>query len=139
MKSIQWDDRRKNLGHFVANPRNKTRAALGLQDCPTCANSGFVVVLRRPTEPCVIRPKCQHEGDYEEMGPCPYCQAGHTIEFPVEGTGMWPDGYWAHQQSIELEQAYKFTNEPLSIEENRRRWREFIGGKTPQIAEDIAA
>lgn len=80
------------------------RNVSGKERCPFCDNCGWVVFARRHDSP---RP---HEVDgalgrcpfcSDEMAPCPACEVGLHIEFPLpdkdgrERVGNWgPEGFW---------------------------------------------
>lgn len=63
-------------------------------ECILCRDHGYVEV---GWETRLVRvkgvPKMVRQG--EQMAPCPKCQRGKSIEFPLEAVGPWgPEGYW---------------------------------------------
>lgn len=121
MKSLPYEARTKNVG--------------AKDFCRWCANDGYVVVALRAAEPMAPLPQCKPVGEYEEMAPCPYCQAGYREEFPTPAsdnskpvTAPWgPDGFWRGQDLVDLVPLYPSGGVLLSREENRQKWRDEIG------------
>lgn len=82
--------------------------------CPTCEDTGYVIVTCRVSRRIVRENGKEVEkqgGPFEEMGPCPKCAHGFCVEFAlgrrteqkgkatvtveVQGTPVWGrDGYW---------------------------------------------
>jgi hypothetical protein len=117
----------------------------GEETCRWCADTGYVVVLLRPAKASLWAQQrgIQPSGFYEELAPCPYCEAGFREEFPQPGaknkhptSSPWrKDGYWARQSAEfdapEPQAMYGRPFEPLPAEENKRRMLE--------LAEQISA
>jgi hypothetical protein len=102
--------------------------------CSWCADTGYVVANRRPAVASAWMKKreLQADGWYEEVAPCPYCEAGYREEFPEPAPSnkypsktLWgPDGYWRGIESADLDPLYRPRSAPLSRQENRGRWAE---------------
>lgn len=129
MKSIPFEARTKNIGG-------------GKSFCSWCADTGWVTAnLRAAKQSAWARQRnIQPNGWYEEVAPCPYCAKGYALEFPEKSTPVWGvDGYWKHIDEVVLEPMYAPSSKPLSVEENRRRWREEIGPLFGAIGKELAA
>lgn len=135
MKAIPYEARTKNVD--------------GHDDCRWCASDGYVTVAIRPAAGSPVRPECKPRtgyGAYDEMAPCPFCQAGYREEFPVPRPGNprptkppWgDDGYWRGRDVGEVvTPLYPAGSKPLSKDENRRRWRDDLGSVLGRVAKDI--
>lgn len=85
--------------------RNRTEPA-GKVMCRHCADDGLVVVWTRPAAPSMACPRAS--GDYDEMGPCPFCEQGLRVEFPpadprsgAQRLGPWgAGGFWGSRQEL---------------------------------------
>ena len=85
--------------------RNRTEPT-GKVMCRHCADDGFVVVWTRPVKPTMACPRAQ--GEVDEMGPCPFCEAGLRVEFPpadpksgAQRLGPWgAAGFWGSRQEL---------------------------------------
>ena len=132
MKALPIEARTKNVG-------------AGAEFCRWCGNDGYVTVNVRPAERATIRPNRDPEGGYDEVAPCPYCQAGYREEFPVPKTGNahptktpWgADGYWRGAETATLQPLYAKGFHPLTKEENRQRWRDELGPVIGKIPKEI--
>lgn len=88
--------------------RNRTEPT-GKVMCRYCADDGLVVVWTRPVEPTVACPRAQ--GEVDEMGPCPFCEAGLRVEFPpadpksgAQRLGPWgAAGFWGSRQALKAD------------------------------------
>ncbi len=77
----------------------------GHATCPHCID-GLALVQTRPATASIVRPHGRLErreasGDYEEYGPCPWCELGFKVEFPVEKQDRtWKLGYWQGRPGV---------------------------------------
>lgn len=108
-----------------ARTQNRSRD----ERCRYCRDTGQVVAATRPASPALVRGKLiQPAGgaEFEEMGPCPFCETGFYLEFPKAGEGPWGrDGYWQGRPGSDLRIEEEHTL-PLPPAEQARRARELI-------------
>ena len=111
---------------FEARVKNHREKGLARERCRHCADEGQIVASLRPVQATVVvgsRLVASPAGAMiEEMGPCPFCQQGHLVEFPASGKpGPWgADGFWGPRQEADL--PAPLGNElPLPAAENARR------------------
>jgi hypothetical protein len=60
----------------------------------------------------------------DEMGPCPYCEAGERAEWGSDGRRRWRNGYWQGRPATGVERACQCQIMHLSRDENKARLRE---------------
>jgi hypothetical protein len=115
--------------------RNVTLSKTLRETCQRCDDTGYVVVQTRPAEPYVLggnRVEPAEGACYDEMGPCPFCEKGAAEEFPDESkqnkakpiTSPWDagEGFWQGRAPTDIPS--RGSNEPLPLEENKRRLAE---------------
>lgn len=123
MKDVPKDARKRNV--------------TGPAECQFCADTGYATVQTRTVmsawalarKPPNADGSMPHEGVFEEVAPCPFCEAGFREEFPVPRADNkratsppWRDGYWQGREPVEIEAVG--SGSPLSQAENARRMRE---------------
>lgn len=144
---------------------SRSKNVTGSATCRWCGDDGYVVAFMRPLGQSwselsarLGNPNSVPRGSkknphwlpeeqfFEEMAPCPYCEAGYREEFPVPKSSNahptsppWgPDGFWAPRDYVEIQPLYPKGFHPLSRDENSRRWRELRANIAGSITKDFS-